>query len=285
MAKVGRNGEILPFDDAYSKPAIWAFANATFITGSDTSNFDMYRQGVELLLPKHYFQGAAKMHSGEENHETKQNIFGQLENNGEIANLFHEENDNLDPASYIVYDKINNAKSTSFDNIDYRGVLNNGILEPLTIRDKFTVYSLEAPYFTHDIKASFEDGNSNFYKATDRIVSVFSPDEEKLELNYIDCVDMSFGNTSPAGYISTDFAHVGPVEDNKLPCIKITTNMDATMIAALTAMSPHEDSLVTSDQIAMTSGFVYDFGRFATDSIAFGGMAASQIQIAQEVKN
>ena len=49
-------------------------------------------------------------------------------------------------------------------------------------------------------------------------------------------------------------------------------------------MLPPEDSYVTSDEIVMTSGFIHEFSRFGTDSIAFGGMSASQIQISEEIE-
>lgn len=283
MSKLGINGEIIPFDDAYAKPVIWSFLSFSFATGTDTTNFDVYRQGIELLLPKHYFQGIAKIHSAEENHEVKQNIFGQVENIDEISNPFYEENENLTPANIIAFNVFSGSSTTFFRNIDRRLIAYNGILEPLVIRDKLTNHSIEAPYFAHDIKASLEDGNIDFLSSNGRIISVFSI-KEASSLPYLDSVDVSLGQVAPAGNISTDLVYSVPHKDNKQSTgIKISTNMDATMVAAMNSMLPYDDSYISSEQTTMTSGFVYDFGRSAADSIAFGGMSAGPMSTASEV--
>lgn len=288
-------GEIAPFDEGNAKPVIWSFVSLSFGTGTDTRAYDAYRQGIELTMPRYFFQGIVKIHSGEDNHEVKQNHFGQAR----IRNTplpRYEEIDNWDPVSFVKFDHdispitllrvYRNTFPIIIGDIDRYEFLNgDGALEPFTIRGKAANYSIEIPFFVHDIKASFEEGNQNYLFAGDRVVNVYTPKDEKAETNYFDSVDTTDGGGTVVGYVSPEIAHLSPHEDNKQRTgIKLTANMDTTMVSALNSMSPPEDGYVTSNQIVMAAGFVYDFGRCGTDSVAFGGLSASPIQSAQEIE-
>lgn len=286
---------LTPFTEGQKNIVHWTSVSMSFAEGTDTTSFDKYRQGIELTQPRHYFEGLVKIHSGEENHVVHQSTFGQSKIRMTPYPRW-EENDSFNPVSYVQFDHVidqttllrvyNNTFPIIVGDIDRWEFLNgDGALEPFTIRGKAANYSVEIPFFVHDIKAAFEEGNLNYQFASDQIVNKFIPKDENSETNYFDSVDTSAGAGPLVGYVSPEVSHQAPFNDTKQKTgIKISTNMDSTIRDALLDMNPPEDAYLTSDTVAMTSGFVVDFGRQATDSIAFGGMSASPIQISQEVE-
>lgn len=286
---------LAPFNEGRGNVVHWTDIDISYADGTDTTSYDRFRQGIELTMPRHYYEGIVKIHSGEENHQIKQCTFGQSKIRISAYPRF-EEIDNWNPVTFIQFDHdidqttllrvYHNTFPVIVGDIDRYEFLNSdGALEPFALREKSSNYSTEIPFFSHDIKASFEDGNQNYLLACDQIVNKYTPSAEHSLINYFDSVDSAAGAGPVVGYVSPEISFMGPINDTKLRTgIKLSVNMDPSMIDAMRNMSPPEDSYASSDQIVMTSGFVHDFGRFGTDSIAFGGMAASQIQISEEIE-
>lgn len=287
---------IKPFNDTKPNKTHWTDVEISYADGTDTTPFDRFRQGIELTMPRYYYEGTVKIHSGEDEHEVKQCTFGQSKIRVSPYPRF-EEVDNWNPVTYVQWDHhisqetllrtYENTFPVIVGDIDRYEFLNgDGALEPLALREKSANYSIDIPFFAHDIKAAFLEGNVNYLLAHDQIVNKYTPADEHSAINYFDSVDTTEGGRAVIeGYVSPEIAFAGPVRDNKLSTgIKLSVNMSGPMIDALRSMAPPEDSYASSDQIVMTSGFVHDFSRFGTDSIAFGGMSASPIQIAEEIE-
>jgi hypothetical protein len=285
---------VKPFNDTTASKTHWSEVEISYAAGTDTTSFDRFRQGVELTMPRYYYEGTVKIHSGEEEHEIKQCTFGQSKIRISPYPRF-EEVDNWNPVTYVQWDHYisqetllrtyNNTFPVVVGDIDRYEFLNgDGALEPLALREKSNNYSIDIPFFAHDIKAAFLEGNVNYLLSHDLIVNKYTPEDEISAINYFDSVDTAQGGGIIEGYVSPEIAFNGPVRDNKQSTgIKLSVNMSNQMVDALRLMSPPDDAYASSDQIVMTSGFVHDFSRFGTDSIAFGGMSASQIQISEEI--
>lgn len=286
---------VKPFNDTKTSKVHWTHVEISYADGTDTTSFDRFRQGIELTMPRYYYEGTVKIHSGEEEHEVKQCTFGQSKIRISPYPRF-EEVDNWNPVTYVQWDHhidqdtlqrtYENTFPVIVGDIDRYEFLNgDGALEPLALREKSANYSIDIPFFAHDIKATFLAGNINYLQSTDQIVNKYTPADEHALTNYFDSVDTAEGNGILEGYVSPEISFVGPIRDNKLATgIKLSVNMSSQMIDALRNMLPPEDSYASSDQVVMTSGFVHDYSRFGTDSIAFGGLCASPIQIAEEIE-
>jgi hypothetical protein len=284
-----------PFNDTKTVLVHWTDVRISYATGTDTSNYDQFRQGVELTMPQYYYEGTVKIHSGEEMHQIKQCTFGQSKIRVSPYPRF-EEVDNWNPVTYVKFDHVidpdtllrvyRNTFPAIVGDIDRYEFLNgDGALEPFALREKSNNYSIDIPFFAHDCKASFEEGNPNYLLACDRIVNKYTPVDELSLTNYFDSTDTAVGGGIIEGYVSPEISFAGPVRDNKQgTTIKLSANMSGDMIDAMRDMFPPDDAYCSSDQIIMTSGFVHDFSRFGTDSIAFGGLSPSQIQIAEEIE-
>jgi hypothetical protein len=284
---------LTPFTEGPMTEVIWTSVMMSFADGTNTTAFDQYRQGIELTQQRYYYQGLVKIHSGEEQHITKQAVFGQARLRVS-PHPRYEETDSFNPVTYIQFDHVidpitllrvyHNAFPIVISDIDRFGFLNgDGALEPLTIRAKAANYSPEAPFFAHDVRASFEEGNENYKQSREQIVNVFTPNDEKQETNYYDSVDSAAGMPL-MGFVSPDVAHLSPHDDTKQRSgIRITSNMDGNLLNAILEMNPPDDGYLSSDDLAMTAGFINDDSRFGTDSIAFSGMAARLIYTSREV--
>lgn len=283
-----------PFLEGQKNTVHWTEVSMSFSNGTNTSNFDRFRQGIELTSPRHYYSGFAKIHSGEENHFIKQNTFGQGKLKITSLQRF-EEVDNFNPISYIQFDHIidqttllrvyRNTFPIVVSDIDRFEFLNgDGAIEPFTIRAKASNYSIEVPFFAHDIKASLIAGNLNYKFSSDQIVVKYNKKTENNETNYFDCVDTSGGGAPLVGYVSPEIALISPHDDVKLKSgIKITSNMGNDLKNALYDMNPIDDSYLGADTIALSTGFISDYGRYGIDSIAFNGLTSKNTQMYEEI--
>ena len=151
-----------PFDDGPGGLVHWSSVTISFASGTNTTEFDSYRQGVELALPRHYTKGIVKIHSGDEDHELRQTTFGQSKA-GIIKGRPYEDvacnyspSEYIEPGSVIDLELLNSVADSD-----------DGACAPLAIR----INDANSNYYS--VKASFIGGNSDSRNADELIVTKF----------------------------------------------------------------------------------------------------------------
>jgi hypothetical protein len=252
-----------------------------------TKEIDAFRQGVEITQEKYAFGGAgAKIYAGTPGHIIRPNSYG-VNNLDIISEKSYIEIDYFNPIDYLKAQEPGTtlAKVITFPIItddcnQQENYILNGIIEPLTIRPVISFFSIEFPFESHAMRASFMGGNSD---------PRFFSGEQVLTVDYLDFTNENyyldaFGNTSgeggmpiqTIGYVSERYNHISPFDDNKIYLrtfgITVETHGED-MVKVFEIMTGSTGNYVPPNKKSSTSGFVYDnIGSIGTDSIAFGGL-------------
>lgn len=275
------SGTLFPFDET---PQLVYEASKVVNTSSiDTSGFDAYRQGIELVLDKHYQMGIVKIHSGEEDrrHRLRQTEFGRdswFLTPYSTCTQF-EELDYFDSVSYIEAQddpfSLRNLRYpiVSSDVDESESYVTDGVIEPLTIRHKVTFNSIEFPFESHDVWGEAGSGNVDQTRSTDDVQSIFEYDTNYEQVPYCDMVDM-LGNVPTMGYFLWDKAPFRPFNDRRdKKGTKISSESEE-MRDQIEDMSPNTESMIWGNYVSTTCGFTYDgVSGIGTDSLSFGGYA------------
>lgn len=127
--------------------------------GMDTSGFDAYRQGVEILNASQRYRNVLKISAGPDDHQLVQTEFGQL-GPFEVTEPFRDQ-DLYDPVEYIeAGGDVPQPIVVGVTDLLPNGLL-DGIIEPLIIRDEITFSSTEVPFFSRVIRADYMGGNGD----------------------------------------------------------------------------------------------------------------------------
>lgn len=257
----------------------------TFNSGTiDTTQLNPYRQGIELCEIKHFDVGMAKIHADEYGHVIKKAYLGEpliLRGND---NQFTEI-DYFNPIEYIaVQDNIDQffiyrtEKNWPIITNDADLSLlyeNDGIIEPLTIRNEILFKSTIKINESHTIRSSMCDGNETIFGASSFIKSIDYINNDTFK-PFIDSSEHSTLLTFDT-FINFDSSIINPFNDIQLskdmPSNVITDNDIINALSnTLTATSSYyfHDEYKRYNQKANNCGFVFD--NLNIDSISFGGM-------------
>ncbi len=255
------------------------YRTAHSVSGSDTSAFDQFRQGIELK-GSFYFMGAVKIHSGFPEHILAQNKFGQVRA-PLVDQDWYYDLDTYGPDTYIqshpltdgalrscdsVFPKVNKNPATTFQfSVD-------GVLEPLVIRARVSFQASASYKDVRNIFVRLADGNDIGDGRNDQIVSVFELKENVRanEAAFLDQVG-SLGNVTLPGIVDLTPNRIIPWIDDPIASGSITsTRMDSDFRSKVLSLGSRQDNYVPISKKAMTSGFSFDT-KEGTDSIAFGG--------------
>lgn len=266
-----------PFND--TKETKVDYRAVTSVSGSDTSAFDQFRQGVELRN-NFYFMGAVKIHSGFPEHVLAQNKFGQARPPLVDQDWFFDL-DTYGPDTFIqshpqtqgalrscesVFSKVTRNPATTFE------FAMDGVLEPLVIRARVSFLASASYKDTRNVFVRLADGNDIADGRNDQIVSVYELKENvrSNEAAFLDQVG-SLGNVTLPGIVDVTPNRIIPWIDNPVASGSITsTRMDSDFRSKVLALGSRQDNYVPTSKKAMTSGFSFDT-KEGTDSIAFGG--------------
>lgn len=153
---------------------------------------------------------------------------------------------------------------------------NDGVIEPLTIRDVVSFSSTESPFVIHDIKGTVMGGNEDHHLASD-ITSQFVEINVNESNPYFD-TEIAFGDRKDGKDAvryhveSWDVTRLIDAFDetlrqNRSNVVNDTTDGD--IKRAVLTMTGSSDSFAPSRHKSATAGFVFDNAPAGTDSITF----------------
>ena len=258
---------ITPFDDSQQKDARRALSNQS----TNTSDFDQYRQGVELTQTKHYTQGVVKIHAGFNGqsgiHTVPQSVYGQTQKTFTNEIYFRDVvptspqthvTGSVHPTYYIV-DQGNDQ------DVDVN--IFDGVIEPLHIRD-LVALRRDFKAYEHKIWASLGEGNVRDREGSDVFTNIVKfKDLTVGSFAMVDTVDTMGTLVTVANSISVNTRIRGPFIESFLKKGTFSsTNMSNDMKTAVYAMEPPTENMLPDEYTQVgTSGF-----EFTSDSIAFG---------------
>ncbi len=256
--------------------------------GIGTSGYDQYRQGVSVRTQRELYSGMSpKMFpSWQEtpNGEQGSTVFGQPR--PFKPNVPYQDLSKFNPVEFVQFAG-GFDKSQIYPQILWNASLTDpyqldGAIEPLTIRNAVTLMLVEGTPPAHRISAELLDGNADERGKTSQVVQVYDYRSPLVVKPFIDYPEY-FGQTALTsiplpGVISMNEQVLRPFVDTTFDYRSVydspfyENNIGADMAAAITAMSGSFDTLLRSNQVSATAGFVYDNNPLGTDSLAFGGL-------------
>jgi hypothetical protein len=151
--------------------------------------------------------------------------------------------------------------------------LTDGVIEPLIIREKIDMSSIEGPFYSHDVRASL-GGMIDAFRRSYVIVDGWDLDEpDKGTAPFLDSVE-NMGDIDLPGAFSDDFAKIEPYVDyaNDRDKEYTTNNVETTISTTLVSGSTWVDNDVRTYDKMAAHGFVFDGDTVGIDSIAYGGL-------------
>jgi hypothetical protein len=238
-------------------------------------------QGVELTDIKHYDAGFVKIFAGEPGHVLTQKHFGYYGGAFTEGNDAWSEIDRFDPIQYLSAqskEKLN----IYFQNVtwpivtwDYDASKNyqyDGVIEPLTIRERVTFSGIDFPHSSHDTRGLLLDGNSNFNDGSDRILSI-NEFNSTQNINAFEDFSDVIGNFTIQSFINMYEKPIKPFEEISIYSGIPNSITNTEIRSNFTGSFESHDILVNYNEISATAGFIYgDVQGVGTDSIAFGGL-------------
>lgn len=288
-----------PIDPFIETPALRIPPATT--SGSDTTPFDRFRQGVEVTSQAYRALGLYKAGTGTDDHSLEQTEFGQVI---ELEpSLTYTDRTGYAPLTYM-----SGGMTLPFPLDEMRGgfaELYDGVLEPLAIRMPAAHASIDFPVDHHAIKAGLQAGNVDVMGRADQVVStrlVYGTGASP----FFDAQE-TFGDVALPGFVSDVVPVVPPFDDvkrvltvDKLPSgssVSSATSLlrDVVMEELVAASTGGLEPLLPLGHVSMPSGYSYDTPlqklvvtssgtnefaslkaktpyAYGTDSIAFGGL-------------
>lgn len=270
--------EFTPFDD--SRQIVY-FSTNTDTGGSDTSEIDAYRQGVEIRTNRHRFYSTQpKIWAGDINHHINVTTIGQARSFTEYKNsLLYQDLPEFDPVAYIVLG-LNYPLPIIFNEGPQQEEETS--LEPITI--PFRKKTTEGPYYAHRVAGSVEDGNNldTIFKNTNRTSQFFDYDDPLEQSLFLDEGQNFFGDGTLENKIIIDgysYARerlLRPFDDTAMSSIAKSTKASSDLLAILLKMNINlnQDLRPYKTRSAGANTFVYgrDSAIYGTDSIAYLGL-------------
>lgn len=235
-----------------------------------------YRHGIEIRNQNSYVGGFVKVVSGESGHAMSHTLYGQdvmydqILFDGVVPKFL--DMSSFNPVNYLKGEVpfpiiINNPGEQSY----LRSGHLHATIEPLTIRDVINVRSLYFPYEAHCVWGTVEDGNESHTRSTDAVQSVKILNDNSI-IPFLDDWEVDGTSCSPGrGFYLWDENRLKPFVD--APNNHFVNNKLSGSITNVTSELNYRDNgHLSNEEIAQTSGFIFDGAILGTDSIAFGGM-------------
>jgi hypothetical protein len=247
------------------------------VIGINTTDIDKYRQGVEITRNIHANKNVYRIYSGESNHKTYPNAFGQVLNFRTTATVKYIENVPLTPVEWLSFTgeklfKEQLVESTISENQNERFML-NGVIEPLAIRYKITRMSIDIPFESHDVRASLMNGNQNIFFGSSQILSVERFEPGGKSYPFLDLYIDDLPQKDAKKYYEYSAVAVSPFVDRQktFEIEQQVTGDD--MKEALADMNKSGAGYVQFNEISARTGYVFSTkNNVGVDSIAFGDL-------------
>lgn len=248
--------------------------------GYDTSAWDQYRQGVEIINDRFRFLGTQpKMWSGNTDGSVSIVTYGQMQ--GAIQeNPLGLESKFLDLPKFNPVAYISQGAAYPIPIQFNEGPLqqNEAVIEPLAI--PFRKHSNEGPFYAHAARGELEDGNnfdSYIYRSSNQIeqfIELAPPKDPKF---FLDEGGDYFGNVRRDSYVADIERRFAPFDDSLTYAIdKKLQNTNSTIAELAAKGAQTSDSFLPYGKKSAAAGWSYyglNAGQYGTDSIAFGGWA------------
>lgn len=248
--------------------------SASYTSGSDTTEIDRFRQGVEIVTDRHRFLSWFTVGSGETDHRMVVLNHGREREYDD--GTIYEDRDQYDALLFLcssldlppIVGNANIREPSQFD----------GAIEPFSVRGPATFTSVDFPYEAHGVSAQLIDGNEDAFRRVDRksgfVELVLAP----VANPFFDAAD-SFGSASLQGFSSDVSRILTPFDELLRPRAgaRTSANMGGEMENRLLTgtMGGVTDELVPPGFVSAQAGWTYDNASFGTDSVAFGGFVQS----------
>jgi hypothetical protein len=251
------------------------------VSGTDTSEIDSLRQGVEIQNAKQRYAGILpKFGSGEDNNELDILTIGQAKEFRPVVPF--EEVNKFDPVVYI----------TSSGSLNFPNILNNASLidperfgafiEPLTIGARNELL-LTSEFDAHTVKGHLMGGNEDTFNKCDVISHIYAVNPPiNIHDLYIDATSLmgssSNGSILLTGYFPESEKRVIPFNETKNLSKNVISgaidavNSTAINNALLAMTGASTDEYITEGYKSSGTGFTFGNSVYGTDSIAFGGL-------------
>lgn len=247
-------------------------------TGSiDTSAFDQYRFGVELVNPTKNF-GIVKVFSGDGSLKFKQTSFGQSFNY-RGSQVFVDRSDN--PTQFLMYSTGNvptlldvpvfpnlNALEIEY-NPRFDGAIDvlNIIVDPSDIDSQKPV-----PLYSEGVRGEIGGSSPDYRGASVIFDSSFVNDQKSYIPTFLDSEQTSIPNIPrPYGVINKNVCVIAPYVERNVVREFDTSVYDNQFRNAVDQLKPSIVEDAPDKSVYSTGGFVYDNSIRGIDSIAFGG--------------
>lgn len=247
---------ISPFDDSLQKDRRRGTSNQS----TNTSNFDAYRQGVELTKPSYYANGIAKIHDGYNdqtgNHGVGDLVLGQQR---PILRDFNSYSDTekLNPISRFSDSAPTTANVTAQILEDVAS--KDGTIEPLEIRNVVN-RKTHSKDVRHKLSGALDEGNVNDRMSSEVFVVIVKRSDLYVgSFPFLDEADIMGQMSVKSETISPDNRRQGPFYDNQEnnEIIIDELSMENDLKVALRSMRPQGNNILppTFIQVGAT-GFV-----------------------------
>lgn len=260
-----------PFIEGFIPPT-----RPTVTSGSDISVIEHLLQGVSIRTGRQRTKGILPiMGSGRTDHVVERNAYGQPKNFKDDEPF--EEIDRFDPVVYITVSGslmfpriLSNVSLKDPEQLD-------GAIEPLVIRSRASLRSIDFPFESHDVRGELQDGNTDVFMKVSRIVQ-FVDLTQPLQIEpFIDASEgmgTQGGDITLPGFAAEDEKKLEPFDESRrLNKTYVSGSLTDPAIegAILSLTGTNTDSFILDGHRSMGAGFTFDNNPEGTDSLAFGG--------------
>jgi hypothetical protein len=241
-----------PFDDSQQRDRRHADADPW----TSTSEFDQYRQGVELTQTKHYAQGMVKIHAGyngqDGNHTIPQLAYGQSQNTM-LDEVYHRDVIAMEPATYVSLGlSLTNVVIDKGVDLDVNVNVFDGVIEPFAIRDMIALRR-DFKSVEHKVCAALGEGNVKDRDNTDMFVEIVRFDDLYVGHSAMnDNVNTTGGLVTVVESGSTSTRRASPFKENYPPKgLIMSTRMESDLVYALSRMGPATENSVPDNYVRL----------------------------------
>jgi hypothetical protein len=247
------------------------------VSGSDTSAINKFRQGVNAFGNFERRSAMPVISPEADSAQLIPVVFGQPKTFSD--NVPFQDLADFDPVLWLNDGEGTQAYPAFLGNVNLRdpGQM-DGVLEPLGIRAKISMTSIDFPYESHDIRGSLQNGGEDIRGNTVQIAATYPIERPASIVPFFDADEYmgSADQTSiriPSVFtdkraITRPYDEVDVIEFDKLG----VTITGADVIGALESMRPATDDLLPVDNRSAGTGYTYTNTVAGVDSLAFGGL-------------
>lgn len=251
-------------------------ARPTVTSGSEMSVIEHLLQGVSIRTERQRTKGILPIvGSGRADHVVERNAYGQPKDFKDDEPF--EELDRFDPVVFInVQDSLLFPRILSNVSLKDPEQL-DGAIEPLVIRSRASLRSIDFPFESHDTRGELQDGNTDVFMKVSRMIQ-FVDLTQPLQIEpFIDSSEgmgTQGGDIVLPGFAVEDERKLEPFDESKrLNKTYVSGSLTDAVIenAILMMTGSNTDSFILDGHRSMGAGFTFDNNPEGTDSLAFGG--------------